>query len=83
MRYKDTLNRTLPPANIHFLAPVQKCYILVSLGNPLLLLGGELLLVLFTLVIRDGGILVLLVLGNEIVHVGLSLSELPVVSSVR
>ena len=48
------------------------------IGNNLLLLGGELLVVDLTLIVGDGGILVLLVLGNEIVHVGLGLSELPV-----
>ena len=43
----------------------------------LFLLGGKLLVVLFTLVIIDRGILVLLVFGDEIIHVGLGLSEFP------
>jgi hypothetical protein len=48
-------------------------------GNNLLVLSGELLVVNLALIVRDGGILVLLVLGDKIVHVGLSLSELPTI----
>lgn len=51
------------------------------MARNLLLLNWSLLLVLL-LSLGDGGLLVLLVLGNEIVHVGLSLSELHLVHTL-
>jgi hypothetical protein len=52
-----------------------------SRASLLLSLKRSLLIVLL-LSIRDGGLLVLLVLGNQIVHVGLSLSELHLVHTL-
>ena len=51
------------------------------MARNLLLLNWRLLLVL-VLSLGDGGLLVLLVLGNEIVHVGLGLSELHLVHTL-
>ena len=52
-----------------------------SLGSLLLSLKRSLLIVLL-LVIGDGGLLVLLVLGDQVVHVGLGLSELHLVHTL-
>ena len=51
-------------------------------SNGLLLSLERSLLIVLLLSIRDGGLLVLLVLGHQIVHVGLSLSELHLVHTL-
>jgi len=62
-----------------YIVGIPKSYRLFEVAIPLLslLFSRQFLLVGFTLVVRDGGILVLLVLGNQIVHVGFSFSKFP------
>lgn len=55
---------------------------LVTGSYLLLVLKGLLLLEVFLLALGDGGILVLLVLGDKVVHVALSLSELHLVHTL-